>query len=408
MGKDVDRLELRTVTEEELPRWAQSVALHFGDEASPERIERLRQRLPHDRAFAMLDGERIVGNSGVYPFDVSLPGGVTRPCAGVTAVGVASDWRRRGLLRRMMRAVLDQAHALGEPFAALYASESPIYGRYGYGIAAPVVDLHIDALRVAIRSPVGTDDVALVDVPTALRELPPIYEAARRQRGGMMSLSQPWWRTLLEHDDRDERNGMSPRHIALVPGRGFALYRWKEDWDGVVPKGRVDVQALVATDPEAESALWELLLGVDLTIVVAAEQRPPDDALPYLVDNRALVRDIGGLHLYLRLVDVPAALTSRAYAADGDVSFTVTDEVCAWNAGTWRVVARDGVATCERTDGHGDIALDVAELASLTLGGVRLDQLVRARRAAAHRPDRVVVADRMFAVERAPWHPIVF
>lgn len=408
MAKDVDRLELRSVSAGEFAPWADSVSLNFGEEAVPARVERLRRVLDYDRVFAVFDGRRIVGNSAAFTFDVSLPGGSRRACAGVTTVGVASDWRRRGLLRRMMARMLDQAHERREPFAALYASESTIYGRFGFGIAAPVLDLQVDTLRARIRTPVGTDDVELVDVPTAVEAFPHIYEAARQQRGGMMSLSETWWRNLLEHDDPDRREGMSPRQLALVPGRGFAIYRWKDDFDHMTPAGRVQVSMLVATDPEAESALWELLFDIDLTVTLKATMRPADDALLWLVDNRALVRDLGAEHLYLRLVDVPAALTSRAYAADGSVSFTVTDATCAWNAGTWRLTATDGSATCEKIDGHGDVALDVADLASIALGGVRLDQLVRGRRALTTRPDRVMTADRMFAVDRAPWNPFEF
>lgn len=408
VGKDVDRLQLRPVTAGEFAPWADSVSRNFGEEAVPARVERLRRVLDYERVFAVFDGTRIVGNGAAFSFDVSLPGGSRRACAGITTVGVASDWRRRGLLRRMMARMLEQSHERGEPFAALYASESTIYGRFGFGIAAPVIDLEIDTLRTRIREPVGTDEVDLVDVPTACATFPAIYEAARRQRAGMMSISEAWWRNVLEHDDPDRREGMSPRHLALVPGRGFAMYRWKDDFDHMAPAGRVEVSMLVATDPDAESALWELLFDIDLTVKLRAPMRPPDDALLAMVDNRALVRDIGAEHLYLRLVELPAALTSRAYAADGSVSFTVTDATCPWNAGTWQLTATEGAATCEKVDGHGDIALDVADLAAIALGGVRLDQLVRARRAVAHRPDRIVAVDRMFASERAPWNGFEF
>lgn len=408
MGKDPERLELRAVTDEEFPAWARSVGLNFAEEPSPRRIERLRRLIEVERAFAVFDGDRVVANSGAFTFDVSLPGGSSRGCAGVTTVGVASDWRRRGLLNRMMRAMLDQARDRGEPFAALYASEATIYGRFGFAIAAPHVEIVVDTVRCRIERPVGTDDVALVDVPTAVASFPSIYDAARRQRGGMMSWSQRWWRTVLEDDDPDTRDGYSPRFLALVPDRGFATYRWKEHFEHMTPMGDVEITELVATDPEAESALWEFVFGIDLTVKVRSFMRPPDDALLYLVDNRALVHDRGSEHLYLRLVDLPAALTSRAYSADGDVTFSVTDATCPWNAGSWRLVASDGTATCEKVDGHGEVALDVAELASITLGGVKLDHLVRARRAEVRRPEAVLRVDRMFAVERAPWNPFEF
>lgn len=406
--KDADRLELRTVTGDEFVAWGRAIELGFGSEVPEERVERFRPIFDLDRSFAVLDGDRTVATSAVMSFDVSLPGSTPQPCGGVTAVTVASDWRRRGLLRRMMRAMLDQCHERGEPFAALYASESPIYGRFGFGTGAPVVDLLVDTSRTRFLDPVGTDEVQLVTPETALAEFPTIYETARGQRAGMMSRSREIWEFVLRHDEPDDRDGMSPRQLALVPGRGFASYRWKPDWDHYAANGRVAVHMLVATDPEAESALWEFLFDVDLTVSLKAPMRPPDDALLYLVDNRARVRDAGAEHLYLRLVDLPVALTSRSYDADGVVSFTVTDELCPWNAGTWRLEVRDGEATCERVGGHGDIALDTGDLAAIALGGVRLSQLVWARRAAARTPSAGATSDRMFATERAPWNPFEF
>jgi predicted acetyltransferase len=408
MAKDTERLRLRSITAEEFVGWARGVELNFGEETTPARVERWRPVLDVDRCFAVLDGTRMIANAGSLTFDVSLPGGGVAPCAGVTAVGVATDWRRRGLLRRMLRVLLDQAHDRGEPFAALYASESGIYGRFGFGISAPHLDLTIDTVRARIASPVGTDDIELVDAATAIKEFPAVYTAARRDRAGMMSRSEVWWRRWLEHDDADRREGYSPRLHARVPGRGFAAYRWKDVWDHMVPNGTVRLEMLVAADPEAESALWELLFDVDLTVSIEAAMRPPDDAIVALVDNRALVRDTSGEHLYLRLVDLPAALCARRYLADGTLTFTVADEFCPWNAGTWRLDVADGRASCTKVDGHGDLVLDAADLASLLLGGVRPSQLVAARRASARSPSAVTTSTRLFATDRAPWNPFEF
>lgn len=408
MGKDISRLELRSVSADEWPTWARAVELHFGEETVPERLERWRAVCTPERSFAAFDGGRVVGNCGVLSFTVSLPGTAPAGCAGVTAVGVASDWRRRGLLRRMMRLMLDQAHERGEPFAALYASESPIYGRFGFGIAAPVRDVTVDTVRARIQRPVGTDDVELVDAATAVKGFPDVYEAAREQRGGMMSRTEAWWRLALEHDDPDQRDGFSPRLHALVPGRGYAVYRWKSDYERMAPNGRVRVDQLVATDPEAESALWELLFDIDLTVTLTAAMRPPDDPLLQLVDDRYLADDHGGEHLYLRLVDLPAALTARRYDQDGAVSLTVRDELCPWNGGTWRLEVRNGAATCEKVDGHGDLALDVADLAACFLGGVSVSELVWGRRVAERTQGAAMRAQRLFAVDRAPWNPFEF
>jgi predicted acetyltransferase len=48
---------------------------------------------------------------------------------------------------------------------------------------------------------------------------------------------------------------------------------------------------------------------------------------------RAALRD--GLHV--RLVDLPAALAGRRYAAELDVVLAVQDPRCPWNTGSWRL-----------------------------------------------------------------------
>src|SRR6266571_3071854 len=80
-------------------------------------------------------------------------GVVTVRFAGTTVVGVAPTHRRRGVLRAMMRAHLDDAHRRGEQIAALWASEETIYGRFGYGAAALAGEVKIPRERVAFASP---------------------------------------------------------------------------------------------------------------------------------------------------------------------------------------------------------------------------------------------------------------
>src|SRR5438105_11399722 len=104
-------------------------------EPTPERIERFMRVLDHERMHAAWDDGKIVGGAGAFTFEMTVPGG-TVPTAGVTVVGVYPTHRRRGVLRSMMRAQLDDVHERGEPLAALWASEETIYGRFGYGLAS--------------------------------------------------------------------------------------------------------------------------------------------------------------------------------------------------------------------------------------------------------------------------------
>lgn len=406
----VDDLELRPITDDEFDRWGRTVEHAFGEEPSDESLRRWRQVYGDDlsRTMAVFDGDRIVGTNADFDFDMSVPGADPVACAGVTAVSVATDWRRRGVLRRMMRAQLERVHDQGEPLAALYASESPIYGRFGYGTAAPHSHYRIARHHAAIDHPPDVAEVRLVDAATALSAYPPIYERVRKLRGGMMRRHERWWRAVLEHDVPDERDGYGPRNLALLPDRGYVYYRVKSDWDMQGAKDTLRVDQLVAVDTEAELTLWQFLFSVDLVGEIVAYMQPVDGPLPLRLSYRGRLAENLREGLWLRLVDVGAALPTRSYDHDGRLVFEVRDGFCSWNAGLWQLEVVAGEGTVERTDAEPDLELDVADLAGMFLGGLTATQLARAGRLTARSSDALVTARRMFAVDLAPWNPFEF
>jgi predicted acetyltransferase len=133
--------EIRPITHEEFTPFATQLEHAFGHAPNPEVIEHFRQVFEFDRSLAAFDGSRIVGTAGIDSFELTLPGLTRVPAAGVTAVTVAPTHRRRGILTSMMRQQLRDVRERGEPVAMLLASESVIYGRYGYGLATHQVEL---------------------------------------------------------------------------------------------------------------------------------------------------------------------------------------------------------------------------------------------------------------------------
>ena len=156
-------IEIRPPADDDELRAAMTAAeVAFGSGAiEDEDWTREREALPASRALAAFDAEKPVGLTGAYAFDLTIPGGEL-PCAGVTWVGVVPTHRRRGILRDLMRHQLEDVHASREPIAALWASESSIYGRFGYGQAASAAEARSDRARFALRNP-ATGVVRLVD-----------------------------------------------------------------------------------------------------------------------------------------------------------------------------------------------------------------------------------------------------
>ncbi|MEU3981297.1 GNAT family N-acetyltransferase [Streptomyces sp. NPDC026672] len=408
---DGGAVELRAPRRDELGGWYDSVLRAFGGmpESAEERAAWLALIDPA-LAIGARDGGGWVGTAGVYPFRLTVPGGAAVPAAGVTMVGVAATHRRRGVLTSMMRRQLDDVRSSGRPLAVLTASEPDIYGRFGYGAATHDLNAEIDTVRVRLSVPPGTDDVRLryadpADVLDACEEL---YARQVPLRPGMVA-RLPGWARLPLIDPEGERGGASPLQCVVAERDGefvgFARFRVRPEWEAAGPRGTVLLNDMGAADPLAHAAVWRFLFGIDLTCVLDVRRRPVDEPWLYLVSDlrrcRVTVRDA----LYVRLVDVGAALAARTYQAPVDVVLAVEDVFCPWNSGRWRLSGDASGAVCERTGDPADLALSVRELGAAYLGGVPLAVLAGAGRVREARAGALAGASLAFGSAVAPWLP---
>lgn len=402
-------LEIRPITPDELPAFIRNDALAFGGQTDDGEIEEIRATFAFERSLAAFVDGRLVGTAGAYPFTMTLPGLTSTPVAGVSWVGVRPTHRRRGILRVLMERQLDDVAARGEALAILTASESGIYARFGYGLATSSMSVEIDPRYARFQQPITpTGRLEMLDHEQALAVLPEIYDRARRLQPGALTRSPERWRGILAQSaERDKRDG--PRFYASyesAPGQvdGAAIYRIKGQWADDIAANVLTVREVMATTAEAYAALWDFLLYVDLVGTVRAEERPVDDPLRWLLaePRRLRVTRLGD-ELWVRLLDIPAALSARRYAVTGALVFAVHDAFRPRDDGRYMLEAgRDG-AVCRPTDAAADIALDVAELGAVYLGGVSFSTLARAGRIHEASAEALRRADALFAPDRAPF-----
>ena len=403
-------VELRAVTEEEFDAFLRVDHTAFGhgppDEEDAAEFRRLTEL---DRTRAVFEGGRVVGASAALSFELTLPGNATVPAAGITAVGVLPTHRRRGHLRRMMGALLDDAEARAEPVAILYASESLIYGRFGYGWASSHDAVEIDTRHGAfLRPPTATGRIELIDTDQVVKVLPGIHDRARRVQPGDINRPAPWW-DALTRDPEKHRGGASQRFFAVreAPSGeadGYAVYRVKGEWEHGHAAGRVQAEEVVGLTPEAEVELWHFLASIDLTQVVAYRSRPVDDPLRWmLADPRRLRVTTTSDQLWVRMVDVAAALAARRYPVEGTLVLDVADEFRPSQAGRYELTGGPDGARCRRTSADADLTLSAADLGALYLGGVAASTLAAASRVVEHRPGALARADAMLAGRPVPF-----
>jgi predicted acetyltransferase len=391
---------------DEFARALYGIAQYFGGFPTDEGLDRFTQLLPLDRMHAAFDGDEIVAGAGVFPFELSVPGG-SLPCAGVTVVGVYPTHRRRGALRAMMDAQLRDVQERGEPIAALWASEETIYGRFGYGLASWAGELTVPQEWNAFAEPLQTRGrVRFATHEEAGELLPPVWEALRAQRPGMFSRSQDWWKLrTLRVPDEEKAN---PKRLVVLELDGapqaYAIYKSAMKFEGGVADSTLEVTEAIATTPQSSAELWRFLLDIDWQAKVHVTLVPPDHPLFLLLANPRRVKYRMGDGLWLRLVDVGAALSGRVYRGDGAVVFDVRDAVCPWNEGRWRVSAEGAV----RSDGDADLALDISALGAAYLGAVSFDQLRAGLRLEELTDGAVEKADALFAWRPLPWCPEIF
>ncbi|MDT9682935.1 GNAT family N-acetyltransferase [Streptomyces sp. TRM76323] len=391
--------------------WYEQLERAFGGVAEAPEARALWEALTeHERSLGVWDGEQCVGTAGAFSFRLSVPGGAVVPAAGVTMVSVAPTHRRRGVLTSMMRRQLDDVRAWGEPLAVLTASEPDIYGRFGYGLATRRMRADIDTARVRLSVPEGTDGVRLrlARPEDAAAACEAVYARSVPLRPGMTE-RRPGWERLPLLDPPSDRGGASPLQCVLAERdggvTGYVLYRVRPEWNAAGADGTVVMEHLGALDPLSYAALWRYLFEIDLTSTVSVGSRPVDDAWQHLVSD---VRRCGITlqdGMFVRLVDVGAALEARTYQAPVDVVLEVADGFCPWNAGRWRLTGDGRGARCVRTDEAADLALSVRELGTAYLGGFSLVSLAQAGRVRELREGALAEASLAFGSAVAPWLP---
>jgi predicted acetyltransferase len=399
-------IEVRACAHEEVGAALDPIWHYFGRRAEVEEVERFAPILPAERVHAAFDDGAIVGGAGAYLFETTVPGGAAVPTAGVMAVGVLPTHRRRGVLTKLMRRQLAEAHERGEPLAMLYASEGDIYGRFGYGLASLAGDIELpkEHARLWDDEPLGRARLLDTEEET-LAVLPGIYDRVQSETVGMFTRTPDWWRVRRLYQRPGASGGQQMRVAIELDGapEAYALYRLIFGARHTVAETTLEISEALATSPRALAAIWRYLLAIDWVARIEAWWLPLDHPLFLWLREPRRMRFTVVEALWVRLVDVGAALAARSLG-EAAIVLDVRDEFCPWNQARWRV-ARESV---DRTTAEADLRLDVSELGSVYLGGFTFDQLRRADRLEELKPGAAARADELFRSDRQPWCPELF
>jgi predicted acetyltransferase len=417
MGFDV-----HPVLESDVAAFGRSLLGAFGEVPDDDTLARVATAYQPDFAIAISDGGRIVGTASAYPLELTLPAAAghaypTIPVPGVTAVGVAPTHRRRGLLTKLMNHQLSDLAQRGYPVSVLLASESIIYGRFGYGWAQSYQSVRIEGDHSSFRAdaPVVDGRMRLLESDEAAKILPSIHDRNRLRQPGELNRSSRWWDRHLKDAEKD-RGGGGGRFYALHESStgeadGWISYRYgRQSWPGGIPRHEAVIEDLVVADRRVLTALWRFALDLDLVEEVSVSMRPVDEPLRWLLaDPRRLRTTEVADHLWVRIIDIPAALAARGYAVAERLVIEVTSPET-YPKGRFVLEAGPTSGSCRpaKRGEKAQLVLGLADLGAIYLGGVAPSVLAAAGRVTEVKAGSLAVADRVFASPVAPFCTLHF
>lgn len=401
-------IEIRNVRADELTAYVKTTSVAFLEHLATDGIqEELEALWDLSRTWAAIDGATIAGTFRSWATEITVPGGAKLAGAAVAGVTVRPTHRRQGLLRRLAAAEHAGIRDRGEVVGLLYASEYPIYGRFGYGSACRQAEW-------TLRTGIGfhgevAGSVEIVEPSEVVRdELIAVFEAWRARQSGEIRRRPFRWDNELGL----RPNLWEPRWQGWVALHrdpagavdGYVRYRADQKWAAGESRTVIIVDELHALTDDAYDGLWRFLAEIDLAVTVRAERRRPAERLPWLLMNARAAQAstiIDGL--WVRLFDVRRALEARTYERSGAVTLEIVDPEAAGGRVRLLLDATPDGATCRPTDRSPDLTVGVAALGAAYLGGTRLRDAAIAAGLDEHSPGAAEAAEALLRTTDEPW-----
>jgi predicted acetyltransferase len=405
-------LEVRPIAAEELADWVGVLHLAFHNKNSVD-DEVVWRREVHQqdltRSLAAVEDGRLVGTYQSFTTELSLPGETACVSANaVTAVAVMPTYHRRGALTRMLRSDMQTARERGEAASVLIAAEYPIYGRFGFGPATQQATYQLQTVYARfLRQPVG--HVELVK-PTQLSEVVPgMFDAFRRRYPGQIGRRQASWAGRLGVRPPPWRPPEERPLCALYSNAdgqptGYLLYHVTNDWEHHLPTSALEVDELVALEPDAYLGLWRYCAEIDLLKEVNAHLRNVDEPLPWLLaDPRKALQELSRTDfMWLRTLDTPRVLAERRYLVEDRLIFEVDDPL-GIAGGRFALESGSDGATCRPSQQSAQVRMSMTALGALVLGGSDPRGLATAGLIEESATGALERAARLFSWHVTPW-----
>lgn len=366
------------------------------------------ERVEIDRLIAAIDDETnsIVGTGGADSFNLTIPGLKSIKMGGIAYMTTSITHRRRGIWTELMNYLHDDAVNRGEIITGLWASQSNLYRRFGYGIGTLSERWNIKSRFTSIKSRSNPDFfVDFVEQADALEIFPSIYESFRKKNVGMINRSRGRWR----YEIHQTKKGRNPVFYLMCSRNGkpdgYLIYKTVSSGD--MEMGSIEVIEELSLSVESSLHLWSLVVDSDLTNNIIADNRPRQDPLLwYFTNPRSVTREIKD-GVWYKLINVKKCLEMRAYSMEDSKTIKVLDPINLEDFNNFRIESTSSRVDVYHSNSEPDIEIYSSDLASVFMGATTFSLLHQTGRLRTKSSSVIERLDVMFGTGNA-WCPHYF
>jgi len=399
-------IEIRPISEDDLERAHFLLAYAFtGDRSEQGRMKHIESM---GTAFALHDDGEMAACLRIFPLRMFIHG-ASIPLGGVCGVASLPEHRRKGYVGQLLRHTLAVMREEGQPLSALYTPHPSLYRRYGWMFASSAVRYSFNPKEIAPLNQARPEGGAYRITEEQWPTIADLYRRFAAPRNGYLDRDERWWKEGVFrriYDEKRQANDIAVWADGEGQPRGYLVYRSaSEHRPGAPPRGRTDVEELVALDASAYLGLLHYLLAHDLADQIGM-WGPADEPISLAIDEPWRLKREHFFGFMLRIVDVEKAVAARpprADAPEGGFTVHIADAAAPWNQGAWRIECSGGRLAATKTEGAADLSTDAAAFAAMYNGFLRPSEAVRSGLAEASDSEAATLADRILAADYPPY-----
>lgn len=344
----------------------------FQMQKTDEEIEEIKLQFetePADRYAAYVENQ-FAAQMTVLGLDTFI-GGKRFAMGGISAVATWPEYRRQGLVAKLLVHALKEMKEKGQTVSFLHPFSFGFYRKYGWETYTENKVYTIKTEQLPVRKAFDGRIERCKAKDYSLLET--IYEKYAIKFNGTLARTELWW---------------SYRISKRKPGQSAIYYDQNGEAQGYIiyeiKNMHMSVHELVYLNEGARSAIWSFISQHDSMFKEMTITVPSNDKLAYTLPDPRIKQETFS-YFMARIVDAEAFIGQYMFSPDevaDQIPIQIVDEHAPWNNGSYSIeIEPSGNAILKRLDEikNNDFAIkvNIGVLTSLLFGYIRPLELAR-------------------------------